>query len=149
DGVDPVVGQFAGGTTQIAANDPRYVFTITYGGGDGNDIVATVSQVVTTTLLDVNPAGGVTLASADGLDNNVTVTSAGGNYSVTDTAGPIALSSRAVAAGWTGGGTNTVTGPVAGVTGLTLTLNTGADTLNGIDAGTVPVVVNGSGSLAI
>ncbi|MBO0698235.1 MAG: hypothetical protein J2P46_07565, partial [Zavarzinella sp.] len=84
DSSDPIVGQFAGGTTVIAANDPRITFTLNYAGGDGNDIVATVSDIVATSLVDVGAGGGVQFASANGVDNNLTVTTTGGVYSVTD-----------------------------------------------------------------
>ncbi|MFO0796528.1 MAG: tandem-95 repeat protein [Gemmataceae bacterium] len=149
DGTDAVVGQFADGAAVVAANDPRYFFTLNYAGGDGNDVVATLTQIVTTTLLDVNAAGLVTLASADGLNNTIGVSRTASAYTVTDPAGVITLSVRAVAAGWGGSGTNAVTGPTAGVTGLALALNTGTDTLATLDAGPVPVTVSGTGSLAV
>ncbi|QEL17930.1 YDG domain-containing protein [Limnoglobus roseus] len=146
---DAVTGQFVGGTTVSAVNDPRYVFTINYAGGDGNDIVATVSSIVTTSLLDVTSGGVALFASGNGLDNNLAVTQSGGTYSVTDTSGPIALSAAAVAAGWSGNNTTTVSGPTAGITGLTFSLNSGADTLNAVDAGAVPLAINGVGTIAV
>lgn len=149
DGADAVTGQFLGGTTINASNDPRYVFTLNYAGGDGNDITATVSQVIASSVLDISPTGIVTLASADALANNLSVAITSGNYSITDTAGVIALSQAAITAGWTGGGTTTVTGPVAGTTGLVFTLNSGADVLGAIDTGATPLAVNGSGTLAV
>ena len=149
DSTDPVIGQFLGGVTINANNDPRYVFTINYAGGDGNDIVATVSEITTTTVLDINAAGRVTLASLVGLTNNVTVTRTATTFTITDTAGVITLSPAAVAAGWTGSGTQTVTGPTAGVSGLQLALNDGADTVNGVDAGNIPLTIIGSGSLNV
>ncbi|HVK07612.1 MAG TPA: hypothetical protein VM597_02430, partial [Gemmataceae bacterium] len=149
DGADAVVGQFAGGTTVRATNDPRYEFTINYAGGDGNDVVATVTNVIAATLLDVSPAGVVTFSSADALTNNLTVTRTADAVTITDTAGVIQLTAAAVAAGWTGTGTNTVTGPTAGVTGLVLLTNTGTDTLAGIDTGSIPVTVAGTATVAV
>jgi autotransporter-associated beta strand protein len=149
DGTDAVTGQFVGGTTISGSNDPRYVFSINYAGGDGNDIVATVSQIIASTVLDVSAVGKVTVASADGLANNLTVTRTDSTYTITDTAGIITLSQAATAAGWTGSGTQTVTGPTSGVTGLQFALNTGTDTLNGIDFGSVPLSISGSGSLTV
>ena len=148
DGADAVVGRFAGGTTVVAANDPRLTFTIDYAGGDGNDVVATLTAVVTTSLLDVS-GGAALFASGDGLNNTVTVTRSNGAISYTDAAGPIALSAGATAAGFTGGGTNTVTGPEAALTSLSFALNTGADTLAALDAGTLPVTIGGTGTLAV
>src|SRR5262249_50222802 len=137
------------GTSIAATNDPRYVFTINYAGGDGNDITATLQSVVTTNLVQVDGDGLVTFASGDNLDNHETVSNAGGNYSITDTAQSISLTQGAINAGWTGDGTNTVTGPVAGATGLALTLNSGSDSIAGIDAGSVPVSIAGTGTLSI
>jgi len=148
DGSDPVVGQFAGGTT-IRALDPRYQFTINYAGGDGNDVVATVTAVTTNTLLDVSAAGVVTVSSATGLDNNVTVSHTANALTLSDTAGVIELTAEAIAAGWTGGGTNTVTGPTAGVTQLVLLTNSGADALADVSTGSIPLTVNGTGSVAV
>src|SRR5262249_19676117 len=111
DGSDGVTGQFVGGTTISAGNNPRYVFTVNYAGGDGNDVVATLSNIITTSVVDITPAGRVTFASADGLGNNVSVARAGSGssatYSITDPAGVIALSQAATNAGWTGSETNT------------------------------------------
>ena len=149
DGGDSVVGQFLGGTTITSSNDPRYVFSVDYAGGDGNDIVATVSSIITTTVLDVDAAGLVTVASADNLNNNLSITQSGGNFVVTDPAGVITLSSGATSAGWTGSGANTVTGPVASVTGFAINLNNGNDTVDTFDAGSAPIAVSGTGSLSV
>ena len=45
DGTDAVTGTFFGNTTINAANDPRYTFTLNYAGGDGNDVVATLTSI--------------------------------------------------------------------------------------------------------
>ncbi|WP_020473898.1 Ig-like domain-containing protein, partial [Zavarzinella formosa] len=149
DGADPVVGQFATGTIYSAANNARYQFTINYAGGDGNDVVATVSNIVQTSLLDVTADGMATLFSADGLNNNLSMTQDGVNYTITDTAGVITLSQGAISAGWTGDGTQTVTGPIAGLTGLTVNVATGSDTLNNFDAGALPLSILAFGTLDI
>src|SRR6516225_1141674 len=72
---------------------------------------------------------------------------AGGNYTINDTAAVINLTAAAVAAGWTGNGTNTVTGPDASVSSLSVDLNLGNDTftLNGIND---PLTVTGGGQSA-
>lgn len=84
--------------------------------------------------LDVT-AGSLTYAAADGIDNNLTIALVGGNpatsYSFNDTAETITLSTNAKLAGWTGDGTNTVTGPISSVSvNFTVNLLTGADALN-------------------
>ncbi len=147
DGADAVLGQFTAGTTIVAANNLRYVFALNYAGGDGNDIVATVT-VNPNSVLDVTNSV-VAYQSIDSVANNVTVTQSGGNYTLTDSATLISLTANAMAAGWTGDGTNTVTGPVAGVTGLTLGLSDGADTVAGISAGSASVGINGTGTVAV
>jgi hypothetical protein len=149
DGSDATVGQFVGGTTITATNDPRYVFTINYNPSGSNDVTATLASFATTDALGVDSDGLATFASADNLNNDVTVTQAGGNYSITDTADTIALTPDATAAGWMGDGTNTVTGPVSGVTGLSFTLNSGTDAFEGVNAGSVPVTISGTGSVTL
>ncbi len=150
DGTDAVVGQFAGGATVRAFNNPLIAFTVGYDGGDGNDVVLTVSSIDTASgLLDV--AGGqVQYFSNTGINNAVTVTRSGGNYTITEgSGGAISLTAGAVAAGWTGGGTNAVTGTAAGVTDLVLGLNDGADTVNGVDAGAANLLLTGNGGVTV
>jgi hypothetical protein len=149
DGTDPVVGQFVGGTTIRAFNNPLVTFTINYAGGDGNDVVATVSDInPASALVDVS-GGTVTYFSNVNINNNVTLTRSAGVFSLTEAAGNITLSSAAITAGWTGNNTHTVTAPTAGITGLVMGLSDGTDTISGIDAGTASVSLNGSGSLTI
>jgi len=149
DAGESITGQFLGGTTLSALNDPRYVFSLNYAGGDGNDVVATVSSIIATNFLTLDADGLITFAAATDLNNDFSMSRVAGNYVVTDTSGPIGLSPDAIAAGWSGEGTNTVTGPIAGVTGIALTFNNGSDVLNGVDAGDVPLTVNGIGSLGV
>ena len=149
DGTDPVVGQFAGGTTIRAFNNPLVTFTINYAGGDGNDIVATVSNInPASALVDVS-GNTVVYYSNVNINNGVTLTRSGGNFFLTEAAGNITLSSAAMAAGWTGNNSHTVSGPTAGVSGLMMGLSDGTDTISGIDAGSASVSLNGAGSLTI
>ena len=145
---DAVVGQFAGGTSITAANDPRYSFTVDYAGGDGNDVVVTLSSIIAGTILNV-VGNAASFASADNLNNNLTLTLAGSTYTLTDTAGPITLSTNAVAAGWTGSGTTVVTGPSTGITLFSFVLNTGNDTINTFAVGTAAATVTGQGNLNV
>ena len=149
DGTDPVVGQFAGGTTVRALNNPLVTFTLNYAGGDGNDVVATVSDInPVSALLDVS-GNTIVYYSNVNINNGVTLTQSGGTYSLTEAAGNITLSSAAVTAGWTGNNTHTVTGPAAGVAGFQMGLSDGTDTINGIAAGAAGVNISGTGSLTV
>ncbi|HLX61163.1 MAG TPA: C25 family cysteine peptidase [Planctomycetota bacterium] len=145
-GGSAVVGQFTAGTTITAANDPGFVFNLNYAGGaSGHDVVATVQD---TTILDVT-GGVMTCSSIPGLNNTLTVTRSGANYVINDPSTAITLSANAVAASWTGNGANTVTGPIAGITNLTLRLNDGADTIAGIDAGAASVNIVGFSTINV
>src|SRR5205085_2455299 len=70
----------------------------------------------------------------------------GSNYVVTDTATTITLTAAAKAAGWSGSGSNSVTGPTAGVTGLSLATSSGADAISKLVAG-VPTTISSLGTL--
>ena len=61
--------------------------------------------------------------------------------------GPFLNSTPTLPAGWTGSGTSTVTGPVAGVTGFNLNLGDGNDSITGFNAGSAAVSAVGTGSL--
>jgi hypothetical protein len=61
-------------------------------------------------------------------NNAVTLSLTGGNYTIADTGGPITLTAAATAAGWTGGGTGSVSASDANVSGLRIDLNVGTDT---------------------
>jgi len=74
--------------------------------------------------------GALTFTAGAGETNAVTVSVTGGVYSVNDTGTTITLGSGAVAAGWTGSGTNAVRGRDASVTSLALNLGDGDDKLN-------------------
>ena len=98
DGSDAIAGQFVGGTTIYAADDPRYAFTVNYTGGDGNDIVITMSAYNVGTILDVVP-GFVNYASASGANNNLSLTKSAGIFTLTDTGTSITLTFCAIASG--------------------------------------------------
>lgn len=142
-------GQFAGGTTVVATNNPSYVFTLNYAGGDGNDLVATLTSVAVNGTLD-ETGGVVTYAAGAGVNNGLSVSIDGsGNFVVSDTANPITLTAAAIAAGWSVNASGIATRPAAGVTGLVFNLGDGADQVAGINAGTANVTLNGSGAQAL
>ncbi|HLX61924.1 MAG TPA: autotransporter-associated beta strand repeat-containing protein, partial [Planctomycetota bacterium] len=149
DGNDPITGQFVGGTTIAAINDARYVFTINYAGGDGNDVVATLSSNAVGTLLDVNN-GIINYLSESNINNALSVTRSGGNYTFTDpSVSTLVLSPSAVSAGWSLVNSHTATGPVSGVTAINANFFDGTDAITGIDAGSAALTVQGTGSLTI
>src|SRR5262245_876747 len=83
--------------------------------------------VPATLAVDVN--GVLTYAAGAGVANNLTVSLSNGNYSFTDTAETITVSS--IAAGgvtFTGSGTNTVTLTASPITRLEISLGDQADT---------------------
>lgn len=68
--------------------------------------------------------------AAAGITNNLTIDLVVGNYTFTDTAETITLGANALAAGFTGSGTNTVTGPASALASIRIQLDNGNDTLN-------------------
>src|SRR5262245_8613281 len=94
--------------------------------------------------------GGVlTFEAGGGTNNNLTLSFSAGNYTLSDTADVINLG--AGLSGWTGGGTNTVSGPYGGSPGSALSLNLGdgADTANLRSLANPTTVLGGDGSNAV
>ena len=150
DGTDPVTGTFINGGSLTAANLTGYAFSVNYVGGDGNDVVLTVTAVPATDLFDVTSGVG-SFFSAPTVNNNLSVTQSGSNTDITDTSDSITLTSNAIAAGWAYQGstpTNTVYGPTASLTSLMLNTADGSDSINALTT-SVPVSLVGTGSLAI
>lgn len=94
--------------------------------------------------------GGVLVYAGDAGANVVTVQIIGQNYYLTDSS-PFVLSNRAKAAGWAGGGTTTVRGPLSSVGSVSLDLGSGDDTLNirALNAGDPANVSTGNGTDAV
>jgi hypothetical protein len=82
-------------------------------------------------------------------DLTVSTTGPSGAYRFTDADQTITLTAAAMTAGWTGSGTNSVTGPDSSVTGITITTGAADDTIsiNSVDASTF--IDSGAGSDAI
>ncbi len=85
-------------------------------------------------------------ATAVASDLTVSTTGPSGAYTFTDTNQTITLTAAAMTAGWTGSGTNTVTGPDSSVTGITISTGAADDTIaiNSVDASTF--IDSGAGS---
>lgn len=90
----------------------------------------------------VDLSGGVLTFSDGGAENNLTQYVSGGTLVINDSANPISLGSGAIAAGWKGNGTKTITGPRTSITEQQFHLGGGNDTLN-LRANDVPVFVEG------
>jgi hypothetical protein len=99
-------------------------------------------------VLDAS-SGAVSFWAATGVNDVLSVSLANAKYSIVDAADSIALTQAAVAAGWTGSGTNSVTGPSAGITLLNLNLADGADTIGPIAAGAANVSIVGTGTVDV
>jgi hypothetical protein len=98
--------------------------------------------------------GVLTYVAGAGVANLLTLSISGANYVLNDTAETITLGSGAIAAGFTGNGTNTVSGPNAAVSSLDLRLGDQSDllTVQGLadsliargDGGTDSALVSGA-----
>ncbi len=75
-------------------------------------------------------AGGVLSFIGDAGADNVTLAVSGGVYSLKDTSTTITLGSGAVAAGWRGNNTSTVSGPETSVDSIEIHVGTGANVVN-------------------
>jgi Ca2+-binding RTX toxin-like protein len=108
------------------------------------DLELFVEQCERRTLLstlDVDAVtGALTFTSVGAVDNDLTVSSTGpaGDYTFADPNETITLGPGALGLGWTGDGTNSVSGPSADVTSIALDMGAGADTLTiqSVDAST-------------
>ena len=87
-----LTGTFAAGSTITAANNPFYIFSISYAG---NDVTLNVTQVPTGDVVDV-VGNAVNFYTLGGVANNLSVSLANNAYTLTDTAEPIELSGNAV-----------------------------------------------------
>jgi hypothetical protein len=96
--------------------------------------------------------GALTLIDSGTENNNITITKGAAGYSINDTGAVITLTPDAVAAGWKGGGTNTVSGPLTSVTGsFSVDLGGGTNILNirGINNTTSVTATGGTSTVNI
>jgi hypothetical protein len=75
-------------------------------------------------------SGTLSLTARTGVSNNYSVTANATTISISDSGESLVLSSALIAAGWTGSGTNTITGPVTGITSLVINSGDGTDMVN-------------------
>ena len=98
-------------------------------------------------ILDVSAAGALSFAGAN-VANTLTVSLAAGVLTFDDPLDPIVLGAGAIAAGFTtSGGGATASGPIAGITGLTVDVGTGPNTVffGPLDAPVPSVAVTSAG----
>ena len=135
-------GVFGSGAASItAANNPFYVFGVSYAGAQ---VTLTVTSVPVGDVVDVQ-GNTVDFYTLTGLANNLTVGLSGGHYSITDSVETISLTAAAIAAGWTGGGTNTVTGPNS-YTNFAFFTQDAADTVEAMNLGNANLSLTGDGT---
>ena len=139
-----IAGLLANGATVTSLNNPWQLFTInTAGGTNGNDIVVTLSQILTHNRLAL-VGGQLIYGGGASLNNQLTVDLATGMYTFTDPSGPIDLSPELIAALWTGDGTSSVSGPASAVTNVVINSSDGNDSIT-LDNLANPFTIDGGG----
>ncbi len=117
-GAGAVSGTFSGYPQgQITPNflGSPYFMRIDYAGGDGNDVVLEIFSADTS--VDIDGSGNLVITDINTTTNDaltISLNAAGTHYIITDPTRILTTSS----AGLTGDGTNTITVPVASVTGV-------------------------------
>ncbi len=93
--------------------------------------------------------GSLTYTAGTGISNNVTVSFAAGNYTVSDSSENINLNGALISAGWLGTGTGTVSGPAAALTGGFFRFNLGDQNdqiaINSFQTGEEGLIIDGQG----
>jgi hypothetical protein len=117
-----------------------YTWSAVYSGDSNNysapDQGGTAEQTAVSlaATLNIDPSGNLSYLPSEGVQTVLTVDAAGGQYSFNNTGEQIILSGDAVALGWTGSGTNTVSGPISSVASMNLYLSDQPSTLELADA---------------
>jgi hypothetical protein len=93
-----------------------------------------VAALAPPATLVIDSEGNLSYTPSQGVMTNLTVDAGGHRYSFTDTAEPIVLDGSAMALGWTGSGTNTVSGPIGSVATMNLHVSDQQSTLMLADA---------------
>ena len=109
------------------------------------------TATVTVTVAEgnvVGKAGGVlSIKSTPGIDSNLAISTDGSTFTVTDSATIFSLTQSAIDAGFTGAGTNTLTGPVAGISTIDLDLGNGNDQLANLSGGAAAINATSAGTI--
>ena len=118
---DAVSGTFAGlaeGATISNFLGSGLAATITYVGGDGNDVVLTAFAPTSVSL----SSGNLLIEDTDNNTDTLEIQASGTDFQITDTTGNIL---RTSIVGASGDGTSTITVPFSSVTGTQVIVNTG------------------------
>lgn len=121
----PITGISGGGTLQLKMANSTGTAPPIVQFADVTGTLVTVTPAAAT--LDVDGSGKAIFAAKSGTSNSVTVSLAAGTYSIEDPADVIILTPNAISKGWSGSGTNKVSGPDANTSALSLNLGDGTD----------------------
>lgn len=80
--------------------------------------------------LEIDGSGVLSYVGADAENNSLTVQCSAGSYGFFDSGATITLGAGAVTAGWTGSGTNTVTGSASTITSVSISPGGGTNVVN-------------------
>ena len=120
-----------------------------------NDILTgqTTTANVTVTIAErnlVDLVGGERRSALEmTVDNSLSVTSDGTNVTITDSASVFSLTQAVIDAGFSGGGSNSITGPLSAFSRLVADMGDGNDTVTAANAGIAALTFKSSANLAI
>jgi hypothetical protein len=95
-------------------------------------------------VLAIDAATALSYTASNGIADNLTVSLSNGVYSFNDT-GEVIFVTGAGSAGWSGSGTNTVSGPQASVASISIDLVNGTDTVNVLSIANPTTVTESAG----
>ncbi|MDX1965173.1 MAG: Ig-like domain-containing protein [Pirellulales bacterium] len=131
---DPATGAYTYTPLPGESGGDSFTFQITDSANATSNIATITVTINPNTTLAPNldfDNGLITFTGRAGVANTLSLAliNAGAEYQLTDNAQVIILTNAAMAAGWTGGGTNTVTGPAGTVASLTIATGDNPDTV--------------------
>lgn len=140
--------------TFLGVSGPAGTRTVIATAFDNFELSAEVSRdilvTVPTVAADLDLNGGIlTYTARAGISNSAALSFNAGVYTLSDTAQPIVLTPVAIAAGWSGSGTNAVSGPSASVDLFAFNTGDGNDALavsGGTDGNDRITFASGSGT---
>ncbi|MGB7347142.1 MAG: autotransporter-associated beta strand repeat-containing protein, partial [Pirellulaceae bacterium] len=129
---DAVSGTFDGVAEGDVVTDGQYSYTVSYVGGDGNDVVLTTNSLTNVSIISTI----LHVTDSDGNQDNLSLSTTASHLVITETSGK--LLSTAIA-GASGSGTSTINVPFASFAGTIINVSTGGgDDSVTIDSGFSP-----------